>query len=459
MAGRALEADVCVVGAGFAGLTAARRLVQGGRSVVVLEARDRVGGRAWTERRGGVALDRGAGWLAPGHEAAFRLAAEVGVGTHRTYVAGSHLLVGGGRIRRYRGLIPRIGPLSILQLAARQRRIDRLARSVPLEAPWTAPRAADWDGVTVRRWLEKHPIRSRVGNDLFEMAVRGLFAAEDMHDVSLLHLLFLVAAHGTIESLFSIEGGAQENLVAGGMGAFAGRVADELGDALHLRSPVRAVEQTADRVTVDSGDLEVTARAAVVAVPPALALEIAFEPELPEDRRTLYGAAVGGVETKTLVVYQTPFWRARGMSGQSAHAGSPAEVTIDASPADGSAGVLAAFSFGHVAKSLDELPPTERRQRVLETLADRFGVRAVSAVEFVETSWFAEPWSRGCSFAHLPPGALTRHGPLLRQPFGLVHWAGTETATVSHGAVDGAIRSGERAAGEIMAVLDATGGA
>lgn len=458
MAGRALEADVCVVGAGFAGLTAARRLVQAGRTVVVLEARDRVGGRAWTEERSGVPLDRGAGWLAPGHEAALRLAAEVGVGTHKTYVAGSHLLVGGDRTRRYRGLIPRISPLAVLQIAALQRRIDRMAKSVPLDEPWSAPRAGQWDDVTLRRWLDQHRIWSTVGNDLFEMAVRGLFAAEDMHDVSFLHLLYLVAAHGTIESLFSIEGGAQENLVEGGMGALAGRVAGDLGDALHLRSPVRTVRQAADTVTVGADELDVTARAAVIAVPPALALEIDFDPVLPEDRRTLYRHAVGGVETKTLLVYETPFWRARGMSGQSAHAGSPAEVTIDASPADGSAGVLAAFSFGHVAKALGELAPADRRQQVLETLAGRFGVRAATPVEAVETPWFAEPWTRGCSFAHLPPGFLTRYGPLLRRPHGLLHWAGTETATTSHGAVDGAVRSGERAAGEVLEVLGARAG-
>ena len=458
MAGSVLEADVCVVGAGFAGLTAARRLAQAGRSVAVVEARDRVGGRTWTDEHAGVALDRGAGWLAPRHDVALRLAAEVGVGTYKTFVAGSHLLVGGGKTQRYKGLIPRISPLAVLQIAALQWRIDRMARTVPVEAPWAAPKAAVWDNEPLGSWLARHRIRSEVGNDLFQMATRGLFAAEDSDDVSLLDLLFLVHAHQRIESLFSIEGGAQENLVDGGMGAFADRVAAELGPAVHLGSPVRTVVQSDGDVLVRSEQVEVRCRRLVVTVPPVLALDIGFDPELPEDRRTLYRRAGAGAETKTLVVYDEPFWRTEGLSGQSAHAHSAAEVTIDSSPARGRPGVLACFAFGSVAAELARVPEAERRQRLLDTLAARFGPRAARPEAVVATAWFTEPWSRGCSVAHFPVGTLTGYGHLLREPFGRVHWAGTETATVSHGAVDGAIRSGERVAAEVLHQLESPAG-
>lgn len=251
----AVEADVCVIGAGFAGLTAARRLAGAGKSVLVLEARDRVGGRTWTEDRAGCPVDRGGAWLAPGHDAAFRLAAEVGVTTYKTYVAGHHLLVGGDKMRRYKGLIPRISPLAVAQIALTQLRLDRMAKRVPVEAPWSAPRAAEWDTMSMAEWLDRHRIRSKVGDDLFQMAARGLFAAEDPHDVSFLHLLFLIRAHHTIEALFSIEGGAQENLVHGGMGAFAERVAADLGGVVRLQSPVRSVVQSGDRVVVDTARL------------------------------------------------------------------------------------------------------------------------------------------------------------------------------------------------------------
>jgi monoamine oxidase len=188
----------------------------------------------------------------------------------------------------------------------------------------------------------------------------------------------------------------------------------------------------------------------VVAVPPALILEMQLDPGLPDDREALYRGMVAGPESKTLVVYDEPFWRADGLSGQTAEPGSASEVTIDASPADGRYGVLGSFTFSQVAETFDGLPAEERRQAVLDALTARLGPKAASPVDFVETAWWHEEWTRGCSMAHFNPGILTSYGHLLREPWGRIHWAGTETATTSHGAIDGAIRSGERAASEIL---------
>jgi monoamine oxidase len=446
-----IDVDVCVVGAGYAGLTAARRLTQGGTSVVVLEARDRVGGRVWTQTRAdGSPVDRGGGWLAPYHDRAFALAGEVGVRTYKTYVKGAHLLVDGARTRRYTGLIPKISPLAVLTIARAQWRVDRQSKQVPLDAPWTAARAAEWDAESVASYIDRCGITSGIGRDLFEMAVRGLFTG-DLNEVSYLHLLFLVRAHHSINNLFSIEKGAQENLVEGGAGEIARRVAEELGDAIRLDAPVRSLTYDDNGVAVEAGDLRVTARHAVVTVPPALALEIAFDPPLADDRRTLYEQAVAGPESKTLVVYDEPFWRAAGFSGQTAQPGSAAEVTLDASPVGGTPGVIASFTFGPVAERVQKLDAAVRRKAVVDALTARLGSKAASPIDFIETAWWEEPWTRGCSMAHFPPGMLTRYGALLREPMGRVHWAGTETATMSHGAIDGAIRSGERAAREVLA--------
>jgi monoamine oxidase len=445
-----IEADVCVIGAGYAGLTAALRLHQAGKAVVVLEARDRVGGRIWTEPLpDGTPVDRGGAWLGPHHDAAFALARELGVTTYRTYVAGTHLLVDDGRIRRYTGLIPKISPLAVGSIALAQYRIDRLARQVPLETPWTATRGPEWDRRSVASWLAHSGIRRGVGRDLFEMAIRGLMTG-DLDDVSLLHLLFLVRAHGSLGTLFSIENGAQEKLVDGGLGVMAERIAARLGDAVRLAAPVRSITQRADRVMVGAGGVDVTAAQAVMTIPPALVPDVVFDPALSADRQQLYRNASAGPESKTLVVYDEPFWRADGCSGQSAEPGAASEVTIDASPRSGAPGVLASFAFSAVAERVDALDPAARRRAVLDALTARFGPRAATPVAFVETAWWNEEWTKGCSFAHLRPGILSRYGRLLREPFDRVHFAGTETATTSHGAVDGAIRSGERAAAEIL---------
>src|SRR5207244_1849549 len=212
---------------------------------------------------------------------------------------------------------------------------------------------------------------------LFEMAVRGLFTG-DLNEVSFLHLLFLVRGHGSIKTLFSIEGGAQENMVVGGAGSIAQRMAEDLGDGVRLSSPVRSITQREDHVLVHADDLAVSASHVVVAVPPALTLEIDFDPVVPNDRQTLYRNAVGGPETKTLVVYDEPFWRGDGFSGQTSEPGSVAEVTLDASPASGRPGVIAAFTFGPVAARVDALDRGERRRALVDALTARLGRRAAS---------------------------------------------------------------------------------
>ena len=234
----------------------------------------------------GSVVDRGGAWLGPKHDAIFGLAREVGVSTYKTYVEGAHLLIGEGQTRRYSGLIPKISPLAVGTIAWAQLRLDRLAKKLPLEEPWTASKAAEWDERSIAWYLEHTGIRTTLARDLFDMAIRGLFAG-DLNEVSFLNLLMLVRGHGSINTLFSIENGAQENLVDGGAGSIAMRVAADLGDAVRLSAPVRAVDQQSDHLVVEAADLSVSARHVIVTVPPALALEIAFDPALPDDRATL----------------------------------------------------------------------------------------------------------------------------------------------------------------------------
>jgi monoamine oxidase len=275
----------------------------------------------------------------------------------------------------------------------------------------------------------------------------------DPSEVSLLHFLYLVRSANGLQPLLAIEGGYQEALVDGGAGIMARLVAEELGERIELRAPVRAIEQSGTLARVVTDTAEVEARRVVVATPPALAAQIRFAPDLAVDRVQLLERMPGGSITKFVVIYDDAFWRADGCSGTSVAIEHPIEMTLDAGPIADRPGVLAAFAFGPHGRDVARLGADERRRLVLDALTARFGAAAASPAGFHEQDWAAEEWTHGCFMAHLPPGVLTQYGRVLREPCGLVHWAGTETSTVSHGSIDGAIRSGYRAADEILAVL------
>src|SRR4051812_21234835 len=298
---RRVEADVCIVGAGYAGLTAARRLTQAGLTVAVLEARDRVGGRTHTETLpGGGWIDHGGAWFGPGQDRAYALAGEVGVETYPTYSAGKTLYVHDGKASPYRGDVPLgIGPLQLLSLGVAMKRLDRMAATLPLHAPWDAPRAQRWDATTLATWIDRNTLPGK-GCDILRVVLRDLLTA-DPAELSLLGMLNLIRAHDDLRQLTTIEGGAQQDRVVGGMQAIANRLAAELGDALCLGTPVESIVVRRGGVQVGGGDVAVSARRAIVSVPLPLVGRIAFAPPLPVDRAHLAARVPMGPATKISV--------------------------------------------------------------------------------------------------------------------------------------------------------------
>ncbi len=446
------EADVCVVGAGLAGLTAARCLSQAGRSVVVLEARDRVGGRVWTKTsRGGVPVDMGGCFVGPHHDRMHALAKEMGVDTFKTFVDGDNVLATGGKVRRYRGDIPRISPVALLSAGQAIARMNAMAKKVPVGAPWDAPKAGEWDALSVRAWLSAARVPTRLARDLIEATVRACFACE-LSEVSLLNWLFLARSAGGIESLMNIAGGYQEAQFEGGVGQIPDAMAAELGAAVVLGSPVTAVRQTGDRVEVAGGGGAdaVSARRVILALPRALAAGIRFDPILPADHALLIHQVPAGTEVKMVAIYDSPFWRRDGVSGATVATDDEIEVTLDTCQPRHSEGVVAGYSAGPRARALVALGEQQRREVFVRMLTRRLGPAAASPVEVMEQNWAEEQWTRGCSMGHFPTGVLTQYGRRLREPVGRLHWAGTETASASYGAMDGAVRSGERVCEEIL---------
>lgn len=444
-----LDVHTVVVGGGIAGLVAARDLLAAGREVAVLEARDRVGGRVLNHHLSdGTAVEVGGQWIGPTQLRMAKLVAELGLETFPTYNTGEHLLRFGDRQARYRGTIPRVGPLVLVDIGQAQARFDRMARRVPLEAPWAADRAEDWDAQTFETWIRRNA-RTDTARELLRLYSAAVFAAEPS-DFSLLHALFYTHSGGGVDIVAGTRGGAQQDRFVGGSQLVPLKLAEQLGDRVHLSAPVRRIEQRADGVTVLADGALVSAAHVVVAVPPVLAARIVYEPALPAFRDQLVQRLPAGSVIKCNVVYDEPFWRDEGLTGQATGDHGPVKITFDNSPPSGRPGVLLAFLEGAQARQLNRVSPEERRQAVIGSLVEFFGPRAEAHVEYVELDWSEEEWTRGCYGAHFPTGVWTQYGPALRTPVGRIHWAGAETATVWSGYMDGAAQSGERAAAEVL---------
>lgn len=442
--------DVVVVGAGLAGLATARLLADTGMDVVVLEARDRVGGRTLSVERDGARFEHGAQWISPRQERVSALAEELGLHTFPQHHRGTKVVDLHGQRSTYEGRIPSLSWLTLIETEIGMRRLDAMARRVPLDDPSRADRATEWDATTVEA-LRARLIKTRDGRRMFDLAVRTVMGAEPS-ELSLLYFLFYINSAGGFQKLIDVPDGAQELRLRDGTQALSHGLVQRIGvERVRLGAPVRSIRQTDAEVVVQSDAGDVCARYAVIATPPHLVSRIRFDRALPARRDQLLQRWAMGATTKLVAFYPEASWRARGLSGEAIASGSPISCLFDNTSHDGRVASIVGFVVGHDARRWGALPLAERRTTALREIERLIGAPASTALHYDEQDWAGEPWTGGCPVAALPPGALSTLAGALREPFGRIHWAGTETARYWNGYLEGALASAERAAAEVFA--------
>ena len=454
-----LDRDVVIVGAGPAGLTAARELRKAGLSVAVLEARDRVGGRTWTDTVDGAMLEIGGQWVSPDQTALLELLDELGLKTYDRYRDGKSVYIGaGGKRTLYTGETFPVSETTAAEMDTLTALLDSLAAEIGATEPWAHPKARELDTISFHHWLRANSADEEACNNI------GLFIAGGMltkpaHAFSALQAVLMAASAGSFTNLTD-EDFILDKRVVGGMQQVSLLQAAELGDDVVLSSPVRTINwaqsAASHRATVVSDRATVNARFVIMAVPPNLYSRVSYNPPLPRRQHQMHQHQSLGLVIKVHAVYSTPFWREEGLSGTCFGADALVQEVYDNTNFQDPRGTLVGFVSDEKADAMFELSAEDRRRAILESIAGFLGPKALEPEVYYESDWGSEEWTRGAYAASYDLGGLHRYGKDQHAPVGPIYWASSDLAAEGYQHVDGAVRMGRATAARIVAAADRT---
>jgi putrescine oxidase len=445
---RGIERDVVVVGAGASGLTAANELIKAGHSVVVLEARDRVGGRLWTDTVDGAMLELGGQWVSPEQDALKQTIAELGLERYSRHRDGDSVYVNArGELTRFTGELFPVPPATERVMVELIAKLDALVAQVDPNRPWQTPNAEELDRISFSGWLEQQTddVEARDNIALF---IAGAMLTKPAYAFSALQALLMAASAGSFSHLVDADFILDERVV-GGLQQVPIRLAERLGDDVLLNNPVRTLRWAGDGVTVVTDSVEVHAKQAILAVPPHLISRVSFEPPLPRLQHQMHQHLSMGFVIKVHAVYGRPFWRDAGLSGTAFSPYQLVHESYDNTNFGDERGTLVGFVSDTNADDVFRLPAEERKRRILDSVAHYYGPETLSPVVYYESDWGTEEWTRGAYAASFDLGGLARWGADLREPVGPIWFSSSDLAGEGYQHVDGAIRMGRLTAGKV----------
>lgn len=453
--------DTIVVGGGMAGLYAAYLLQEKHkRKTLLLEAKDRIGGRIYATdlkcAKGKDRWDLGGQWVGKTQFNLLKVMSDFKMDGYEQFSTGTKKLIvrDFSDIRSYSGLIPSLGPLELLEMNSMMKRIDKLCDTIDLEKIATHPNAVEWDSITLQSYMNEN-CRFQATKEMFETAIRVVFGV-DLSGISLLYFLYYCKQGGSFETLLDAKnGGAQEIRVKGTMFSLCEKIAEKLENVM-ISEPVEEIDQETGvnvKIRTKSGK-EFQCDHVIVAIAPHLVNNITFLPSLPNDRISLGEASPPSHYIKFVATYKRAFWKDRGMSGELTCttlpcATGPITVTFDGTTSNDNPAIIGFIGAEHAiywtSKTMEQ-----RREAVLQSLAAAFGEEALDPIQYLDKDWSKEPYNGGCPVNVMRPRALLYFHHALKQQFGRIHWAGTETARVWCGYIDGALESSFRSVAEIV---------